>query len=228
VEEKMAKRKVSNLLALAVLSLLSERPMHPYEISSVMQVRQLATVIKLNNSSLYSVIEALQREGLIMPVETQREGRYPERTIYATTEAGRSELLDWLRSLLGKPTTEYSQFAAGLAFIGHLPPVEAAALLEGHTRYLQEEISRARDIIEGALQMGVDRLFVVEDRYALTLLEARFAFIQQLIAEINNGTVTERIEGQLTWKVTRPELGLLGSDAEKEQGKSDDIASQDH
>src|SRR5690349_6064424 len=121
----MAKRKVSNLLALAVLSLLTERPMHPYEISSVMQMRQLSTVIKLNNSSLYSVIEALQREGLIVPVETKREGRYPERTVYATTEAGRSELLDWLRSLLGKPVTEYSQFAAGLAFMGNLPPAEA-------------------------------------------------------------------------------------------------------
>src|SRR5438105_10662107 len=128
----MAKRKLSNLLALAVLSLLTERPMHPYEISSVMRLRELSTVIKLNNSSLYSVIEALQREGLIEPLETQREGRYPERTVYATTEAGRTELRDWLRSLLRQPVPEYTPFAAGLAFLGNLPPAEVVTLLGEH------------------------------------------------------------------------------------------------
>ncbi|MBO0794308.1 MAG: helix-turn-helix transcriptional regulator, partial [Ktedonobacteraceae bacterium] len=63
----MAKRKISNLLALAVLSLLAERPMHPYEVSAVMRQRELSTVIKLNYGSLYSVFEALQREGWIAP-----------------------------------------------------------------------------------------------------------------------------------------------------------------
>src|SRR5690348_13300559 len=126
----MAKRKVSNLLALAVLSLLTERPMHPYEMSSVMRQRELSAVIKLNQSSLYSVIEALQREGWIVPMETQREGRYPERTIYMITEAGRAELIDWLRSLIRQPAVEYTQFAAGLAFVGNLPPAEVTTLLE--------------------------------------------------------------------------------------------------
>ncbi|MBA2285416.1 MAG: PadR family transcriptional regulator [Ktedonobacteraceae bacterium] len=218
----MAKRKVSNMLALAVLSLLTERPMHPYEISSVMQMRQLSTVIKLNNSSLYSVMEALQREELIVPVETQREGRYPERTIYATTDAGRRELFDWLRMLLRKPVTEYTQFAAGLAFLSHLPPAEVTTLLEEQARYVREEISSIRAIIEKADHLGVDRLFLIEDRYSLTLLEARLTFVQQLIQEINDGTLTEMRDEQRIWKVTRPELASLGSDLEKGHDKTDD------
>lgn len=217
----MAKRKVSNMLALAVLSLLTERPMHPYEISSVMQTRQLSTVIKLNSSSLYSVMEALQREELIVPVETQREGRYPERTIYATTEAGRAELSDWLRSLLRKPVTEYTQFAAGLAFLGYLPPAEVTTLLEEHAHYVQEEISSIRAIIEKADHLGVDRLFLIEDRYSLALLEARLTFVQQLIQEISDGTLIEMRDEQRIWKITRPELASLGSDMEKGQQKTD-------
>jgi DNA-binding PadR family transcriptional regulator len=222
----MAKRKMSNLLALAVLSLLTERPMHPYEVSSVMKLRELSAVIKLNYSSLYSIMETLHREGLIEPVATQREGRYPERTVYATTEAGRLELCDWLRSLLRQPATEYTQFAAGLAFLGNLPPIEVATLLEEHLQHLQEQINSIRSTIKKALELGVDRLFLVEDQYALALLEARFAFLQQFIQEVNDGTLTETIDGQLAWKITRPELGLLGSDAEKEQNKTDDIAHQ--
>ncbi|HLG64465.1 MAG TPA: PadR family transcriptional regulator [Ktedonosporobacter sp.] len=211
----MAKRKVSNLLALAVLSLLTERPMHPYEIAAVMRHRDLSSVIKLNQSSLYSTIEALQREELIVPVETQREGRYPERTVYATTGAGRAEMGDWLRSLIGQPAVEYTQFAAALAFIGHLPPSEVALLLNAHVQHLQEQVKGTHATIERARQLGVDRLFTIEDTYTLTLLEARLAFIQQLIQEIHDGTLTEMRGEELVWKVTRPELALLGSEPEE-------------
>ena len=212
----MSKRKVSNLLALAVLSLLNERPMHPYEMLGVMRQRELTNVMKVNQSSLYSVIEALQREGLTVPAETQREGRYPERTIYAITEAGGAELIDWLRALIRQPTVEYTAFATGLAFLGNLPPAEVATLLEEHIGYLQEQISSIRSTLEKGLQLGVDRLFLVEDSYTLTLLEAKLTFVQQLIQEINDGTLTEMRDEKRTWKITRPDLSLLGSEKEEE------------
>lgn len=212
----MAKRKISNLLALAVLSLLTERPMHPYEMLGVMRQRELATIIKVSQSSLYTVIEALQREELIVPVETQREGRYPERTIYATTEAGRAELIDWLRSLIRQPLVEYTAFAAGLAFIGNISPVEVETLLTEHAHTLQEQVSSTHAIIEKGLHLGVDRLFLIEDSYALTLQTAKLTFVQQLIQEINDGTLTEMKEGKRVWKVSHPELALLSSQVEGE------------
>ena len=86
----MAKRKMSNPLALAVLSLLVEKPMHPYEMSSTMRERVKEASIKLNYGSLYSVVDSLQRHHLIEVQETIREGRRPERTVYAITEAGRT------------------------------------------------------------------------------------------------------------------------------------------
>ena len=220
----MAKRKVSNLLALAILSLLTERPMHPYEMLGVIRHRELEAVIKVNQSSLYSIIEALQREGLIVPTETQREGRYPERTVYATTETGRAELTDWLRSLIGQPAVEYTAFAAGLAFLGHLPPAEVAALLAEHARTLSEQISNTHAIIEKGLHLGVDRLFLVEDSYTLTLQTAKLTFVRQLIQEINDGTLTEMSGEQRVWKVLHPELALLMSTMEKEQENPDDLS----
>jgi DNA-binding PadR family transcriptional regulator len=223
----MAKRKVSNLLALAVLSLLTERPMHPYEMSAVMRQRGLSAIIKLNQSSLYSVIEVLHREGWIVPVETQREGRYPERTIYKATEAGRAELIDWLRALIRQPATEYTQFTAGLAFLGHLPPTEVATLLEEHTRHLQEQISSIGSTIEKARQLGVDRLFLVEDAYTLALQTAKLTFVWQLIQEINDGTLTEMKDGKRAWKITRPELALLGSEKEEEHEKTTDESNSE-
>ena len=212
----MSKRKVSNLLALAVLSLLNERPMHPYEILGVMRQRELTNVMKVNQSSLYSVIEAIQREGLTVPAETQREGRYPERTIYAITEAGGAELIDWLRALIRQPTVEYTAFATGLAFLGNLPPQEVLTLLEEHIRHLQDEISSTQATLQRGAQLGVDRLFLIEDQYTVTLLKARYDFIQQLIREINDGTLTQMGKEQRIWKITRPDLASLGSESENE------------
>src|SRR5437868_15080675 len=115
-------RNISNPLALAVLALLAESPTHPYEMDFLMRARGLTESIKLNRGSLYTVVDALQRDGLIVPQETQREGRRPERTVYAITEVGRAKLNGWIRDLVRKPAKEYPQFVAGLTFLGHIPP----------------------------------------------------------------------------------------------------------
>ncbi len=109
----MARRKISNPLALAVLACLYERPMHPYEMATTMRARHKDESIKLNYGSLYSIVDALQRGGLIEPQETTREGRRPERTVYRITDTGIHELLDWLGELLSTPVKEYTQFEAG-------------------------------------------------------------------------------------------------------------------
>ena len=92
----MVKRKVANPLAFAVLGSLSERPMHPYEISSMLKSRGKDQSIKLNYGSLYSVVSALEKQEFIKAVETIRDGNRPERTVYAITEAGLEEFNDWL------------------------------------------------------------------------------------------------------------------------------------
>ncbi len=208
----MAPRKRSNLLALAVLSLLTERPMHPYEMAAMMRQRGLASTVKLNFGALYAVIETLHRLALIVPMETRRQGRHPERTIYATTEAGRAEFFDWLRVLIRTPAIEYTQFVAGLAVIAHLSPLEAVALLEDRMHSLSEKIQEQHSDLETGKQRGVDRLFLIEDEYRLAQLESERGWIQKLIGEIRDGTLTETSDDILRWKVTRPDLALLPSE----------------
>ena len=182
-----SKRKVSNPLALAVMALLYERPMHPYEMVSVMRERGQHESVRLRYSSLYSVVEALGREGLISPRETVREGRRPERTVYGLTEAGRDEFLSWLRELLREPAKEYTQFAAGLTFLAALPPSEALALLEERTRLLEEDIGEMRSRLDAAMEGGLSRLFLVENEHELVLREAELAWVRGLVREIETG-----------------------------------------
>ncbi len=184
-----SERKVSNPLALAVMALLYERPMHPYEMVSVMRERGQHESVRLRYSSLYSVVEALGREGLISPRETVREGRRPERTVYGLTEAGRVEFLSWLRELLREPAKEYTQFAAGLTFLAALPPCEALELLEKRTLLLEEEVGEMRSRLDGVMEGGVSRVFLVENEHELVLREAELDWVRGLVREIRAGTL---------------------------------------
>jgi DNA-binding PadR family transcriptional regulator len=185
-----SKRKVRNPLALAVMALLFERSMHPYEMVSTMRERGKHESVRLRYSSLYSVVGALEREGLISPRETVREGRRPERTVYEITDAGRAEFLTWLRELLSEPVKEYTQFAAGLSFIAALPPDEAAGLLEERVRLLEGEVGEMRFHLDDAAErLGLPRLFLIESEHELVLREAELGWVRDLVGEIRAGTL---------------------------------------
>jgi DNA-binding PadR family transcriptional regulator len=176
----MGQSKQSNPLALAVLVLLFERPMHPYEMAATLRVRNKSGRINLRYGSLYSVIDGLAAEAMIEVKEIVREGRRPERTIYSLTPNGLERMRAWMRDLLGTPVKEYPQFEAALSLLPAVPPDEAIALLESRGRRLGEICEELRAAIEVALQ-HVEALFLVENEYRLNLLESERQFIEALV-----------------------------------------------
>ncbi len=180
------KRKVSNLLALAVLSYLTQRPMHPYELGRTLRDHGDARSIKFNHGSLYMVVQQLERAGFITQQETSREGQRPERTVYALTEAGRRELHDWLRELVEEPQHEYPHFVAALSLIAALPPDEVLALLRRRLARLAEQRAEIRAMIDGTLAQGVPELFLIEEEYRLTVLDAESSFVERFIGQITD------------------------------------------
>ena len=202
----MTKRKVSNMLALAVLSMVNERPMHPYEISALMKQRGVSDVIKLNTGSLYSVVEALLGQGWIEPVETQREGKHPERTIYAPTDKGRAEFHAWLRTIIETPINEFPQFTAGLSFIAHIAPSEVISLLDKRVQLLRKDVEERRAVIEMVVGKGVARVFLIEQEYKLVTAECELNWLNQVIADIKNGSLTVMKDGEQVWLDHDPEI----------------------
>ncbi len=182
----MATRKVSNLLALAVLAYLTQRPMHPYELSRALRDNGDARSIKFTHGSLYMVVGQLAKAGFITEQETSREGLRPERTVYALTRAGRDELHDWMRELVEQPQHEYSAFVAALSLIAALPPSEVRTLLRRRLERLAGQRAEIRELIDTTLAADVHPLFLVEEEYRLALLEAESAFVQRFIAQITD------------------------------------------
>ena len=119
----MAKRrKVGNLLALSLLSLLAQKPMYPYEMAQTLRARGKEENFKINWGSLYTVVQNLEKNGFIEAAVIDRDGGQPERTTYEITETGLGELRDWLSELLSAPQDERDSFVAALSEAGILPP----------------------------------------------------------------------------------------------------------
>ena len=177
----MAKRRVPNLLALAVLACVSERPMHPYEISTTLRTRGKEESIKLNFGSLYSVVESLAKHGLIESQGTVRDGKRPERTIYAITADGRAEMEDWLAELLSTPKKEYTSLEAALSLAAGLAPDEVSRLLTARATRLRMDIGSVDAGLAYTTEMGLPELFVIEEQYRKALMEAELAFVTSLV-----------------------------------------------
>ena len=181
------RRKVTNLLALALLTLLMERPMYPYEMAAALRERGKDQSRKINWGSLYTVVQNLEKHGFIEAVEVAREGRQPERTTYQITDAGRAELKDWLRELLSVPEREYTRFEAALAESAILPPDELIDLLQQRLDALEAANSRQQAEL-GALTKQIPRLFLIESEYYLALRLAEAEWVRGLLKELTDGT----------------------------------------
>ncbi|HEY7008710.1 MAG TPA: PadR family transcriptional regulator [Jatrophihabitantaceae bacterium] len=179
-----ARRKVSNPLALAVLSNLRERPMHPYELSRVLREHGDARSIRYNHGSLYMVVRQLAKAGYIAEQGTTREGQRPERTVYALTDAGRHELTDWLGDLLAHPQYEYPALVSALALVAALPPTQVVDLLRTRLGLLAGRRREIDELIELSRTQGVSELFLVEEQYRQALLDTEATFLEGFIAQI--------------------------------------------
>ena len=177
---------------IAVLALLREAPMHPYQMQRLLRLRHKDEILALKRGSLYHAIGRLLRADLIAIKTTGRDGNRPERTTYCLTPAGLDEFMVTIRKIVSTPRRESSEFMAAMSFLVHLDPREAARHLKERARSLDTEIAQRTAGLEAA-SVHVLRINLIESEYLLEMLKAERAWISGLEKEIR--------EGKLTWNL---------------------------
>ncbi|MCT9930271.1 PadR family transcriptional regulator [Planotetraspora sp. A-T 1434] len=207
----MAKRrKVGNMLGLAVLATVYAKPMHPYEMASFLRERGKDRDMRIKWGSLYTVVGNLEKHGFLARAETVRDGGHPERTVYRITDAGREELKDWLRELIAVPEREQPKFEAALSVCGVLGPDEVTSLLRQRLAALDTEIAEEREALTRYTR-EVPRLFLIEAEYDLAIREAEAAWTRSFLDELTTGSFPDL----MTWRnwyetgQTPPEIAEL-------------------
>ncbi|WP_051845810.1 PadR family transcriptional regulator [Streptomyces sp. NRRL F-5053] len=178
-----------NLISLAVLELLDEEEMHPYEMQQRLRDRGRDRLIKLTAGTLYHAVDRLEKLGLVEAVETSRQGRLPERTVYTITEEGRDAFAERLREMVSTPEDEFSEFPLALAFLHTLDREEAVARLTWRAALLEAAVA-AEDVMAARLRdSGVEPLYYLDLTWQITSKRAQLDWIRTLVGQLESGAM---------------------------------------
>ncbi len=181
---------------MVLLSLLAEQPMHAYRIQQLIKGRGKDEVVNVaRRNSVYQTLNRVLRDGYIQVAHTSREAGRPERTVYELTEAGRLAQVAWLRGMLATPAREYPEFPAALAFVMMLEPDDARRQLDRRAEALQAKLDRIADDVDRVHELGLPRLFVIENEYDAAVTRAELTFVRTLVNDLE----TARLSWSREW-----------------------------
>jgi len=167
---------------LAILSLIAEKPRHGYAIEQTIRERGMREWTEIGFSSIYYVLNKLEKEGFIKSSLEKAEGKGPARKIYAVTDAGREVQLAETYRALSLPRREVRPFLLGLS---NLPVLDAAQSLEALRSYRQELQLRQEHLLRRATEQS-NPPFYVEAMfdYSLMLLQAELKWLDEFIRTV--------------------------------------------
>ena len=177
-------------LAVVSLALLSERPMHPYEMYQLLLARGQDATVKLRPGTLYHVVGWLLGAGLVVATGTEREGNRPERTTYAITDEGRRALEIAVMSMISAPQPEYSDFTVAIGEAHTLPLEVVVNLLKTRLAAITAERDRGQKLLDQAVEGRLPRRYVLSGDFALNRANADIAWLTGLIAQLESGSLS--------------------------------------
>ncbi|MGB2983845.1 MAG: PadR family transcriptional regulator [Candidatus Bipolaricaulia bacterium] len=120
----------------AALGLLTERPMHGYELREQLR-RGLGALWRIASSQLYSVLHRLERRDWIASHVESQTGR-PSRTVYEITPSGARAFDAWVTAPVEHLRDIRVEFLAKVYFLRRATPSRVADLVDAQTGLLEE------------------------------------------------------------------------------------------
>ena len=176
-------------LAMAVLELLHERPMHPYEMTQLMRERWVDRRVKLRPGSLYHTVDRLVAHGIIEVVDTHRQGRRPERTVYAMTDFGRDTFAEQTRAMLSTLAPEYSGYPVALSAGSELSREDFLLQVRARATRLTGQVALEQAVSDKLRAMGLPRMYWIDFAYTLHQRQSELDWTNKLIDELESGSL---------------------------------------
>jgi DNA-binding PadR family transcriptional regulator len=176
-------------LALAVLCMLEVGPLHPYGLQRLIRLWGKDSVVNVGQrASLYKTIQRLEAAGLVAVGHTERDQRFPERTVYELTDAGRRQGRAWLTAMLAAPRNEFPQFPAALSFAMLLGPDELLGVLEGRAGALRTSLAALEDELRRYAHLP--RVTLIETEYQRAVTAAELGWVESVVSDLRSGALT--------------------------------------
>lgn len=169
----------SESLEFALLGLLSQTPLHGYELR-----KRLTSIFgpfrALSFSVLYPQLRRMLDAGLISEVEVPKGGRSKRiRIVYSITPAGQ-EKFDLLTESVTPQSWEDDNFEVHVAFFSPTSSRNRLRILEGRHRRLKEKAEILRADLERSA-VGLDKYLIEWRRHSLETAEREIVWLEEMI-----------------------------------------------
>ncbi|HVU75174.1 MAG TPA: PadR family transcriptional regulator [Mycobacteriales bacterium] len=174
------------MLEFAVLGLLSEGPLHGYELRKRMTER-LGGARRVSFGSLYPTLRKLQSAGHITVSDTEAATRLTGRrtVVYEITAEGKERFAEMVAEA-GPAAWEDEAFGVHVAFFSQADPNTRLRVLEGRRGRLEER----REGLRASLSRTAERV----DRYTLDLQQHAYDSVEREVRWLTELIDRERTE----------------------------------
>ncbi|MFI5777854.1 PadR family transcriptional regulator [Nocardia sp. NPDC051570] len=179
-------------LAISVLALLEERPMHPYEMYQTLLQRREDYLVKVRPGSLYHTVTRLAEQDMVHAEGIDRAGNRPERTTYRITESGTTALRTRVADIIRRPLSEFPMFPLAMSEAHNLPADEVIGLLNERIGWLDQNLTELDALHTWATGRQVPRRYWMVLEYLHVQAQAEANWLRRVVAEL--------IDGSLAWE----------------------------
>ena len=172
--------------------LLSEQPMHAYQIEKIVEQRAMREWTEISMSSIYKLLRKLEARRLISSRQQQSE-RGMNRNLFRLTAAGRKALEAQLCRLLTEPEHMIWRIDLATSHLSVLPREKARVCLTAYRGQLQESIACYRQLdayLEEAECPQHGRALARRPQY---LLQAEIDWVDDYLRDLESAGHTETI-----------------------------------
>ncbi|MEL4503604.1 PadR family transcriptional regulator [Luteococcus sp. H138] len=148
----------------SLLALLGEQPRHGYELKSEFD-RRTGNSWPLNIGQVYTTLERLERDGMVLRGDEDADGR----VVYRLTQAGREAVDEWFANPVAMNNPPRNELAIKIALAVTLPDLDVTRLIQTQRRASIENLqnlTRARreaDPDDLAWQLVIESLIHTTD-----------------------------------------------------------------
>lgn len=177
-------------IKLAILGLLLEKDMHPYEMRLIMRDRAFDHSAKIQIGSLYYAVDQMAKKGYIETVEVIRSDNRPDKTVYKITDSGRRYFEQLLLGKFEEIEPVYHSLYIALAFAGNGDQKKIASILKTRVQEAEHQVNYLYQVYEdhiGTVPRSVLHLMAGRYEHAKTELE----WLKRLYEDARAGRLSE-------------------------------------
>jgi DNA-binding PadR family transcriptional regulator len=140
----MARRQIDLLTTpdLVVLSYLSQKPMHGYELNYKLEENEVKDWAGISRPQVYYSLNKLRKAKLIKPASDEDDPAGPERQVFGVTSQGSSALSEALCREKWATQRPPAPFLTWMALSGHAKPETIRNLISKRRTFLKDELER--------------------------------------------------------------------------------------